>query len=76
MFWSAVCSLLRAGVFFCSFDQKNIYFFFSRKFFPIFGHQNPGPGLDANPDRYQPKMLDPDPDKINTVRIRNTGSHE
>jgi hypothetical protein len=62
MFESARCSILKAG-FFCSldvlygglrkgelyvvFDQK---FSFSCKFCLVFGHQNPGSGLD--PDRY------------------------
>ncbi len=55
-FWSAGCSLLRAEGFFCNLD--GLYggpgigkfvvfdpnFFFSCKFFPIFGHQNPGSG--------------------------------
>jgi hypothetical protein len=39
-------------------------FFSAVNFFSIFGHQNPGSGLD--PDwiqiGIQPKMLDPDPD--------------
>ncbi len=36
--------------------------FFSSKFCSIFGHQIPGSGLD--PDRIQPRMLDPDPYQI------------
>jgi hypothetical protein len=43
------------------FDQKNIQFFFSCKFFSsIFGHQIPGFGLDpdTNPD---PDSMNPDP---------------
>ena len=47
----------------CSFYPKEINFFIC-EFFTIFGHQNPGSGLD--PDRYQPKMLDPDPYQMNT----------
>jgi hypothetical protein len=33
-------------------DPKTIKFFFSCIFFSIFGHQNPGSGLDPGPDRY------------------------
>jgi hypothetical protein len=36
-----------------------------RKCFPIFGDKNPGSGLDPDPDRYSPTMLDPDPYQMN-----------
>ncbi len=57
---------LRAEGFFCNLDvlygglgigklefliQKNLMFFFNCKFFSIFGHHNPGYGLDPDPDR-------------------------
>ncbi len=59
MFWSAGCSLLRAEGFCCSlcvfygglgevncnFWSKNIKKISSRRFFLIFGHQNPGSGI-------------------------------
>jgi hypothetical protein len=34
------------------FDQKNIKYFFQLYIFSIFGHQNPGSGLNLDPDRY------------------------
>jgi hypothetical protein len=76
MFSSAGCSLLRAEGFFCNLDilfgglgigklqfliKKKFNFFFSYKFFSIFGHQTPWIRIDI-----QPKMLDPDPYQMNT----------
>jgi hypothetical protein len=48
------------------FDFKRIEIFFSCKFFPIFGHKNPGSGSDPDWIGIQPKMLDPDPYQMNT----------
>jgi hypothetical protein len=43
---------------------KKYQFFFSYKSLSIFGHQNPGSGLES--DQYSAyKMLDPDPDSMN-----------
>jgi hypothetical protein len=81
MFRSAIHSLLRADCFSCSLDvlhaglgisilqflikKVDIKKNFCCKFFPVFAHRNPGSGLDPDPDRYQPKMLDPDPNSMN-----------
>ncbi len=82
-FWSARCSLSRNEYFSCSldvlywglgigklqFDKKN-HIFFSRNFFPIFGHQNPGSGsaLTENTRSGSVSALELEP-----MRIRNTG---
>jgi hypothetical protein len=50
-----------------TFDQKIQSFSSAVNFFSIFGHQNPGLGLDPERIRLgiQPKMLDPDPESMN-----------
>ncbi len=63
MFLSSECSLLRAEGFPCSLKVlfvcllKKISIFSAVNFFPIFGHQSPGSGLDPDPDsdRYSAK---------------------
>jgi hypothetical protein len=66
MFCSAGCYLLRAESFFCNLDViygglgigkmdfliKKNYFFLAVNFFSIFGHKNPGYGLDPDLDRH------------------------
>ncbi len=59
-FYVLKCWMFTFESFFCNFrprdrkivifDLKNV-FFFSCKLFSIFGHQNPGSGLDVDPDR-------------------------
>jgi hypothetical protein len=54
------------------FIKKIFNYFLSCKFLSIFGHQNPGSALDPFPDRIQirigiqTKMLDLDPEQMNT----------
>jgi hypothetical protein len=46
-------------------DISKLQFFFKKGYFfsSVFGHQNPGSGLDPYPDSVE--MLDPDPDLMN-----------
>jgi hypothetical protein len=47
---------------------KNVNLFSALNSFPIFGHQNPGTGLNRIRISIQPKMLDPDPESMNPNR--------
>jgi hypothetical protein len=70
-----VCQVLAEG-FSCSLDISKLQFLIKKRnfcciFATIFGHQNPGFGMDPNSDPYQDslQMLDPDtypdPDSMN-----------
>ncbi len=73
IFLSAGCSLLKAEGFSCSLDTSKLQLLIKKKkkkivcciFSSVFGHQNPGSGLDPDPDSLE--MPDPYPDSMNPV---------
>jgi hypothetical protein len=86
LFCSADCwmlSFLKAEGFFCSLDISKLQFFIQKNFHLyffslVFGHQNPGSGLDPYPDPDSLKILDPDqyldPDAIVYIGLDHSGS--